>query len=43
MQNTPDIPDITSSLLVPLEGKKVSREDMNLLVGDSQLMMAAGG
>ncbi|OKL61205.1 hypothetical protein UA08_03406 [Talaromyces atroroseus] len=43
MQNTPDIPDITSSLLVPLEGKKVAQEDMNLLVGDSQLMMAAGG
>ncbi|EEA26095.1 hypothetical protein TMatcc_005654 [Talaromyces marneffei ATCC 18224] len=43
MKNTPDIPDITSTLLAPLEGKKISTEDLNLLVGDSQLMMAAGG
>ncbi|KAH8689533.1 putative cytochrome P450 [Talaromyces proteolyticus] len=43
MQNKPDIPDITSTLLAPLEGREPTTEDLNLLVGDSQLMMAAGG
>ncbi|TVY75789.1 Tryprostatin B 6-hydroxylase [Lachnellula suecica] len=42
MKESPDIPDIMSVLLAPLEGHQPSEQEMNLLVGDSQLILGAG-
>jgi len=42
-QSPPDIPDIMSALLAPVHNRKPSQEDMNLLIGDSQLIIVAGG
>ena len=42
IKETPDIPDIMSTLLAPLDGKPPSKEEMDLLTGDSQLAIAGG-
>ncbi|KAL8644641.1 MAG: hypothetical protein Q9226_007666, partial [Calogaya cf. arnoldii] len=42
MTEKPDIPDIMSTLLEPLKGRKATKRDLNSLHGDSQLVIIAG-
>ncbi|KAL7929595.1 cytochrome P450 [Trichoderma chlorosporum] len=42
MKCEPEVPDIMSALLEPLNGREPSREEIDLLTGDSQLIIAAG-
>lgn len=42
MQREPDIPDISASLLAPVGKRKPSPEEMNQLMGDTQLIITAG-
>ncbi|KAH8803373.1 putative cytochrome P450 [Xylogone sp. PMI_703] len=42
MKETPDIPDIMSALLAPLKGQQPNKQDSQLLIGDAQLIIAAG-
>lgn len=42
MKHEPDIPDIMSALLKPLEGREPTTEESDLLTGDSQLVITAG-
>lgn len=39
----PIFPISLSALLAPVRDRKPSQEDMNLLIGDSQLIIVAGG
>jgi tryprostatin B 6-hydroxylase len=42
MRSEPDVPDIMSTLLGPLKGRDVTQEEFDLLIGDAQLVIAAG-
>ncbi|KAK1248803.1 hypothetical protein MKX08_007023 [Trichoderma sp. CBMAI-0020] len=42
MKLEPDVPDIMSALLKPLEGREPTTEEADLLTGDSQLVITAG-
>ena len=41
-QEKVDIPDIMSTLLSSLQGSKPTPEELNMLRGDSQLIIVAG-
>jgi hypothetical protein len=41
-QTTPDIPDMASTLLAPLNGRYPTAEELNLLTGDAHLIIGAG-
>ena len=42
MQNTPEIPDIMSAILAPHKDHPPTVDEMKMLVGDAQLIIAAG-
>ncbi|KAM0260623.1 hypothetical protein ACHAQJ_002686 [Trichoderma viride] len=42
MKHNPAVPDIMSTLLKPLGGRMPNQEETDLLVGDAQLVIAAG-
>ncbi len=42
MAAKPDVPDMMSALLAPLEGREPTQKELDLLIGDAQLIVGAG-
>ncbi|KKK19690.1 hypothetical protein AOCH_000841 [Aspergillus ochraceoroseus] len=42
LENEPEIPDISSPLIAPVKGRKISEQEKDLLYGDSRLVIIAG-
>ena len=42
LQTTPDVPDMASTLLAPLNGRYPTAEELNILTGDTHLIVGTG-